>query len=449
MVSKFIRIVVAAGFVVSSSAIAFAADTPPNSAPLRDKWALIVGISKFKDPDLNLKYPSKDAKDFAQFLVKEAHFAPDHVRVLTDEKATRERILDELGATWLPRVAAPGDLVLIYLSTHGSPSEMDTAGVNYIVAHDTDKERLFSTAIAMQDLCDIVKRRVHSDRALIIMDACHSGATTTSGGKGLVRPSNVDAEAIAQGTGQMVICSSSPNQLSWESKSAQNSVFTKRLIEGFKVKGADTSIGDTFDYVKKKVEEDVLNERGQLQTPVLKSKWEGDDLRVAALPVDPRPGINVPEPAPSVAPSVASKPAVVAAPAQPPVQKPAASAAPLPDLDPGKLAERALRDHFVRMAYGTPKEAYEDFAASIKAVTPFDRYKVNVQKQTWLDAVKEIPARCFKHVSATPSSAVILVDEQPFTGAALLWRYNLVKENGRWLIAGAQKITPAQWSKQP
>ncbi|MCA9818426.1 MAG: caspase family protein, partial [Cyanobacteria bacterium HKST-UBA01] len=33
--------------------------------PVRDKWALVIGISNFKDPKINLKYPAKDARDFA------------------------------------------------------------------------------------------------------------------------------------------------------------------------------------------------------------------------------------------------------------------------------------------------------------------------------------------------------------------------------------------------
>ncbi|WP_421020868.1 caspase family protein, partial [Klebsiella pneumoniae] len=82
--------------------------------PIKDKWALIVGISKFKNDQLNLRYPSKDAKDFYQFLTTTGNFAPDHVKLLTDKQATRGNILSLLGDKWLPRVANPDDLVVIY-----------------------------------------------------------------------------------------------------------------------------------------------------------------------------------------------------------------------------------------------------------------------------------------------------------------------------------------------
>lgn len=415
--------------------------------PIRDKWALVVGISKFKDPSLNLKFPANDAKDFYNFLVTEGKFARDHVKLLLNEQATRQNILELLGDKWLPRAAMPGDLVVIYLSTHGSPSEMDVGGVNYIVAYDTNKDSLYASGIAMQDLSRIIKARVHSDRTLIVMDACHSGATNPEE-KGIVRPANVDAEVISQGTGQMVICSSLPNETSWESKSAQNSVFTKRLLEALRLRGADTSIGDAYTYLRDKVKEDVLRERGQLQTPVLKSKWDGTDLRLSAAAIEPRPAL------PSESPE-----AVVAVNASRPVAKPVPQAAPLPverttttakspNLPSGNsldAAEKALRDHFVRMAYGTPAEAYADFTESIKKVTPFARYSVNVRKQKYVPEVSNMPPQSFKRVSANGSSAIILVNEKWITGQPVLWRYTLVNRAGVWLIDGFRIITASDW----
>src|SRR5579883_2488350 len=70
------------------------------STPIRDKWALVIGISKFANPAINLRYPSKDAQDFAQFLISKQGFAPDHVKVLTDSAATRVNILTAIGGNF-------------------------------------------------------------------------------------------------------------------------------------------------------------------------------------------------------------------------------------------------------------------------------------------------------------------------------------------------------------
>ncbi len=265
--------------------------------PVKDKWALVIGISKYAKPELNLKYSDQDAKDFYDYLVNEAHFAKDHVKLMLNEQATQKAILSEMGSKWLPRMVAPDDLLLVFISSHGSSSQMDIQGSNYIVAHDTDPDDLFATGIEMQQLVQVIKARVRSDRVVLVLDACHSGAAKASS-KGLARQANYDAAVIAQGTGQLVIASSLPTQASWEHKELPNSVFTRSLIEGLRSNGNATTLAQAFSYLKQKVEDTVLRERGALQTPVLKSVWEGKDLLVAAPPASPRavPAVVATEP---------------------------------------------------------------------------------------------------------------------------------------------------------
>ncbi|MBK9204695.1 MAG: caspase family protein [Candidatus Obscuribacter sp.] len=404
-----------------------------NNNPVKDKWAVVVGVSQFKDKSINLKYPAKDAIDFSRFLTTEGHFAPDHVKVLVNEQATREQILDVIGDKWLPRLAHPDDLVVIFISTHGSPSNMDIGGVNYLIAYDTDKERLYSTGLAMQDLCRIIKDRVHSDRTLLVLDACHSGATSPDG-KGIVRKSNVDAGEIAQGTGQMVICSSAPDQVSWESKQSANSVFTRRLIESFKSKGDKTSVTDAFNYLKEQVEDEVLRDRGQMQTPVLKTRWQGDGLLLSAKPVSPRPGFKE---APVAVPVDRAPAAVVVEKSPPAVATTVKASVPPPAVAPqlsGAEALSALRQHFVKMALGQSKSAYDDFTETIKKINPFERYQINLRRQKYLPAVANLPAQDFRVGSVTASSAQIFFNEKNMTGIPMYWRYTLVARGNRWLI---------------
>jgi tetratricopeptide (TPR) repeat protein len=258
---------------------------------IRDKWAVIVGIGQFKDSNINLKYAAKDAKDFANFLMKEKGFAQDHVQILTDQQATRANILSLLGSKWLPRVAEPDDLVVIYFSSHGSPSSLDVGGVNYLVAHDTDPNDLYATGIAMQDLARIIKARVHCDRIMLVLDACHSGSVAPSA-KGMGREGNINVDQIVQGTGQLVLSSSSPEQRSWESKRYEGSVFTKYLIEGLRKNGKLTKLGEAFAYLDEETKREVLRDRGVLQSPIMKSKWEGKDLILGVTPSAPSRGLT-------------------------------------------------------------------------------------------------------------------------------------------------------------
>ncbi len=275
----------------SSSSSSPASDQPLADSvnkPVRDKWALIVGIGNFNSDKIpKLKYATKDARDFYNYLVKEANFAPDHVRILLDGKATQRRIMSELGSKFLARLARPDDMIVLFFSTHGSPSQMDIRGRNYIVAADSDPEDLFATGIEMQKVLESIQSRVLSDRVLLVMDACHSGSVSGEG-KGIARTGNFDAEVLAAGSGQMVICSSKPDEQSWESKRYQNGVFTKNLLDGLRSGGSSTSIAKAFETAQSSIQNEVKEDHpGARQTPVLHSKWSGNELLLAIKPAAP------------------------------------------------------------------------------------------------------------------------------------------------------------------
>lgn len=254
----------------------------PANRPIRDKWALVIGITDFQDPDIpDLQYSAKDATDFYNYLVKEANFQPDHVRLLLNEQATQRRVLSELGSKFLARVVKPDDLVVLYFSTHGSPSQLDPRGKNYLVASDSDSDDLFATGIEMQKLLDSIQGRVLTDRVLLVMDACHSGFAAPDA-KGMSRLGNFKADDLVQGSGQLVICSSLADERAWESTRYQNGVFTRKLLDGLRSKGSATTLVDAYSYARDAVGNEIKEDRpGAKQTPILKGKWDGNDLVVA------------------------------------------------------------------------------------------------------------------------------------------------------------------------
>jgi len=256
---------------------AFMESSKGQAEPITDKWCLCIGISNFQDPTINLKYAAKDATDFSNFLVSKGNFSKDHVRLLTDSAATRENILSELGDKWLGKVAKPSDLVIIYISSHGSQAMEKAGGTNFLVAYDSNKSSLLASGIPMQWLSEMVKQQMKSNRILLILDVCHSGSVT-EGEKGLTRTTDIDVSSLTAGEGQIIVCSSAADQVSWESKEYPNSVFTKRLIESLASKGADIHLTDAYKIMKAKVEEEVLRDRSVVQTPIIKENWHGGEL---------------------------------------------------------------------------------------------------------------------------------------------------------------------------
>lgn len=262
-----------------------------SAKPIADKWAVVIGISEFLDPKINLRFARKDAEEFSKFLIEKQNFAPDHVKLLTDSKATTRNILSVLGSKWLPILCQPDDLVVFYFSGHGSPSFSDIGGINYLVTYDTDVGDLYPTGIAMKDLSRIMKERVHCDRILYILDACYS-ANADPLSKGLVRRSNIEVEELVQGSGHLVISSSQPDQSSWESKRYQGGVFTKHLIDGLRQHEDSTAVTQAFAYLLPAVRSEVLQDHGLLQEPCMKGNWQGNELIIGVRPTRMRQGLT-------------------------------------------------------------------------------------------------------------------------------------------------------------
>ncbi len=258
-----------------------------NVSAIRDKWAVVIGVDSFKDKRIpQLHFSAKDAADFAKFLVEKANFAPDHVLLLLNADATRDNIIASLCDEWLLQRAGKNDLIMIYASSHGSPTELDTAKKeNYLIAHDTNEDRIFTTGINLSSLLTTIKDRTDCSRIVMILDACNSGAATAVQSKGLYRAQNFDPDSLA-GTGQIVISSSAAQQRSWESKRYQNGVFTHNLIES--LGDPKTDLVTSFESLKDKVQSEVKFDRKASQTPTIANKWDGDPLIISAKPASPR-----------------------------------------------------------------------------------------------------------------------------------------------------------------
>ena len=266
--------------------------TADANRPVKDKWALVVGISDFQDPSLNLQYAAKDATDFSNYLINEAHFQPDHVKLLTNEQATRDNIVGALGDKWLGRLANRDDLVVVYVSSHGSSPSSEAKDTNFIVAHETTFDNLILTGIPMQWLTAGIQKMVHCDRTVLVLDVCHAGAAKVATEKGITRSDVAfNPDRVVLGKGQMLVASSDADQSSYESKNYKNGVFTFRLLEGLRRKGDKTPLIDAATYMREKVEEEVLRDRAKLQTPVVVNNWEGADVILGVVPSSPRAGL--------------------------------------------------------------------------------------------------------------------------------------------------------------
>ena len=256
------------------------------STRVREKWALVVGISKFRDSRINLNFPAKDARDFRDLLIDKNYgrFKPDHVRLLTDDKATTVQIKSEL--EWLRKNANQDDLVVIYFSGHGSPGTVDPEGISYVITYDTvaSEDGLYATSLPMIEIVSAVQNRIKAQRAAVFLDTCYSGAALKGekalsvGRNGGV--SNSTLNRFREGVGRFVISASQANERSWESDTLKNGYFTYYLIQGLKQKNGMLPIEQLYTYLRDQVSKRVREDLQQSQTPAMKGSDQAVEINI-------------------------------------------------------------------------------------------------------------------------------------------------------------------------
>jgi len=272
--------------------------------PVKNKYALVVGIGKFKNEKINqLKYTAKDAEDFYDFITdpQRGAFPKKNVTLLTDEKATLDNIKEALDI--IKKEAKRDDLVCLYMSSHGTPP--NHFGGVFFVTYDSvvePREKIWQTSISSKILEDFIQK-IAASRLIIIMDACYSNGAykdipgfLPEGGKSLgigdedeiygisedygkkllgakdivleeTEPEIQEdlTEDESEGYGKVIITSSGPDEKSWESETISNSYFTYYFIEGLvNCKGA---VQKAYYYAKPLVTQKVRYEKKHNQNP--------------------------------------------------------------------------------------------------------------------------------------------------------------------------------------
>ena len=267
-----------------------------------EKWALIIGIGTFTDSNIEpLRYTVNDAQSFADVLLdpKYGHFKAANVHTLTNDQATTKNIKMQLN--WLARSAAPDDLVVVYVATHGSSRDMDTVGVNYVITHDTevgasiDPDSLYATALPMIDIANAVATRVKATRAAIFLDTCYSGNAAVNGPK-LIAPGVASAsisqktlDHIKQGSGRIVFAASGTEEESLESDSLKHGFFTYFLVQALHEQSGSAPLSRIFDYTQQHVSERVATDFKQYhlkQTPVMSRSEDNTDFALNPAPAN-------------------------------------------------------------------------------------------------------------------------------------------------------------------
>jgi tetratricopeptide (TPR) repeat protein len=253
-------------------------NAPPTNSPIKQKWAVVVGVGKYKERRLNSdERPDEAAAMFRQYLVDPhgGRFDPNHMKVLINDEATQQDIMTAVGPSWLGKLAGPDDLVVIYVATNGFPT---TDGNAYLCTYNCSLDNIYATCLSMRSFMDTIKQSVHCKRIVLVVQSCYSGAAQLdSGAKALTSNFNFDPTKVDIGKGYVLISSSLPDQVSW------GNVFTENLVKALREEDGLIQLDRAFDRARTATEKATTSTPGlRRQTPAIKSDWKGHDLVLGA-----------------------------------------------------------------------------------------------------------------------------------------------------------------------
>jgi hypothetical protein len=245
------------------------------SLQIGQRWAILVGINAYQDQRSygNLRYCVEDIRKISQSL-QSGGFSPERIHRLTDQDQAplRENILHTLQTT--ADATNPEDILLFYFSGHGEMKD----GEVYLVPANGRHDSLKYTAIAIQDIKEILKK-ASARKKVLVLDACHSGIAL--GARGIASMSADFIERVfEQAEGLAILSACTQGQFSYEWETMQGGVFTYYVLEALQGQ-ADTdqkglvTVNDVNRYVCGKVRL-WANQHQVSQTPTLNYLVVGD-----------------------------------------------------------------------------------------------------------------------------------------------------------------------------
>ena len=203
--------------------------------PYRESWAALIGIDEYENWQ-KLRYAVHDAQGVRDVLVEKYNFKPDHIFMLLNKEATREKILsllgDKLGNADLVKHE---DRVFVFYAGHGATRKLASGReLGYIIPVDADLTNYEGSAISMTNFQDIAEA-IPAKHLLFVMDSCYSGLALTRGG-GISASRNYLNEIARRSARQMFTAGGADQQVADNGPNG-HSVFTWTLLQALDGRG--------------------------------------------------------------------------------------------------------------------------------------------------------------------------------------------------------------------
>jgi len=230
-------------------------------------YILSIGIDKYKDSSVTLKYAAKDATDIEQKLLKQSAtvYKPQniHFELLIDDKAGKGNIINKINE--LSRIIKPNDGFILFVAGHGVLLQNQY----YMLTSDYDGMISDASMISSNEIVEMSKK-IKSLSQLFIFDTCHAG------GVDAIVSGLYDARmsVLAKKMGLHIYASANSIQEAQDGYQG-NGLFTYTLLDGLNnKKEADKNTDGKISLVElggyaKQTTTDISKKMNHSQTPLI------------------------------------------------------------------------------------------------------------------------------------------------------------------------------------
>jgi hypothetical protein len=246
------------------------------------------GVSRYRDPALNLKYAAKDAEDLAVLFqaMEGSAFEQVYTKLYLNESVTPQSIRS---AKSFIENAGTDDTLILFIAGHGIHERTNEA-TYYFVTHNADLNNIPGSCADFESIESLL-HNIRPRRKLFLMDTCESGeleeeppqTQRTGNNQRSIRPRTIRGISIqnkktgsaprsfllekdrfiynnlARRSGAVVFSSSGGGEFSYEWDEIENGIFTEEILNAFSRGRADLdgdgeiTVHELKDYVRRAV----------------------------------------------------------------------------------------------------------------------------------------------------------------------------------------------------
>ena len=231
-----------------------------------------VGINKYKNSLMDLDFSAPDAQSISSFFKKNHRklFSDIKIFELTDQEATKERILDNL--EHVASIGSSQDTVILYFSGHGETVKDQWYYIPFELTEPDQSALIVKKGLSSMTLQKHVMD-IKAHKVFLILDCCKSGAVTVLDDTETKRPFAL----LSRFTGIHIAAAASKENPAFELRALRHGLMTYTLLEGMGAHAdkspvdRNISVMEVMSYLKTRMPSLSSQYNLPVQKPVLNS----------------------------------------------------------------------------------------------------------------------------------------------------------------------------------